>query len=174
MLENPDSNVIIVDDDMFYPSNLVSTLLEKSKEYPGVIICNRGHYMRMDGNEIASYKRWTQTLVRVDEPSFELCPTGCGGVLYPPKVLHKEVFNKNKIYELCLNADDLWLKIMSLKNGVKAIKTDPYMISFIDIMETQAVKLTSSNVGNNLNDVQLKKIITNYNFDLSKYIRLKI
>lgn len=168
MLENPNANVIIVDDDMFYPSDLVTRLLETSKKYPDIICCNRGHFMQLEEGKISSYSKWIRK-TKNNLPSFQLCPTGCGGVLYPPCSLNDEVFNKTSIKELCLNADDLWLKMMSLYKGTKAIKTDSNMISFFDIIQTQNVKLTNSNVGENMNDIQLNNILNRYEINLKQF-----
>ncbi|RJE83623.1 hypothetical protein D3P07_25065 [Paenibacillus sp. 1011MAR3C5] len=167
--ENPNANVIIVDDDMYYPNFLVEMLIDKSKAYPGAIICNRGRFMKFnENNSIAPYKLWTNNS-DTNEPSYALCPIGCDGVLYPPNTLHLDVFNKDDIYNLCLNADDLWLKLMSLRVNTKAVKTDVNMISFFDIITTQKTKLTSLNVENDGNDIQMQNILKKYNIDFSDY-----
>lgn len=172
MKENPDANIIIVDDDMYYPKDLIRRLMETSRKYPNVICCNRGHYMQLEGNEIKPYSQWIRKK-QLRFPSYELCPTGCGGVLYPPGSLNEEVFNKSAIKDLCLNADDLWLKIMSLRNGTLAVKTDPDMIDFIDIIITQKVKLTDSNVGSDMNDIQLNNILDSYQINLSDLLQVR-
>lgn len=170
MKENPNSNVVIVDDDMFYPKDLITKLLETSKKFPDTVCCTRGHYIQSKGDIILPYSKWLGK-AGDDFPSYELCPTGCGGVLYPPNSLNERVFEKNDIKELCINADDLWLKIMSLLNHTKAVKTDPNMIGFIDIMQTQKVKLTKLNVGENMNDIQLKNILGKYKINTKEYFR---
>lgn len=165
MLNNPNSNVIIVDDDMYYPDDLVTNLLSTAEKFPNTICCNRGHFMQFNNSVILPYDKWLRK--RDDNsPSLDLCPTGCGGVFYPAHSLDYEVFNKEAIKNLCLNADDLWLKVMSLRNGISTIKTNANAIGFFDIIQTQSVKLTNSNVGDNMNDVQLKNIIDEYQLDL--------
>ena len=169
MLENPDANVIVVDDDMFYPNNLITNLIHTAKKYPNTICCNRGHIITFNNGQVCSYEDWERKS-NEEEPRLELCPTGCGGVLYPPNSLYNDVFNKEDIKELCLNADDLWLKVMSLLRGTKAVKTDKDMIGFIDIIETQRIKLTNQNVGHNMNDVQLRNILNKYEIELRELI----
>ncbi|WP_117149336.1 hypothetical protein [Paraliobacillus zengyii] len=170
MKEFPNSNIVIVDDDMFYPKDLITNLLETSNKYPETICCTRGHYIQYEEDEVLPYSKWLRK-VDIIYPSYALCPTGCGGVLYPPNSLNESVFRKNDIKELCINADDLWLKIMSLLNQTKAVKTDPNMIGFIDIIQTQKVKLTKLNVGENMNDIQLKNILKKYKINPKEYFR---
>ncbi|MGD6794156.1 glycosyltransferase [Metabacillus indicus] len=170
MKEFPNSNIVIVDDDMFYPKDLITKLLETSIKYPGTICCTRGHHIQNKDDIILPYSKWLGKSGD-DSPSYELCPTGCGGVLYPPNSLNEKVFEKDDIKKLCINADDLWLKIMSLLNNTKAVKTDPDMIGFIDIMQTQKVKLTKSNVGENMNDIQLENILRKYKINTREYFR---
>ncbi|MBB3153300.1 hypothetical protein FHS16_003362 [Paenibacillus endophyticus] len=170
MKEYPNSNILIVDDDMFYPKNLVTRLLVSSKKNPNTVCCNRGHVMQATEDSISPYSNWLRKTEK-NVPSYELCPTGCGGVLYPPGSLIEDVFDKSDIMKLCLNADDLWLKVMGLLNKTKAIKTDSNMIDYFDIIQTQHVKLTKSNVGENMNDIQLNNILRKYHINFKELFR---
>lgn len=166
MLNYPEYNIITVDDDMLYPNYLIEHLLKSSKQNPRTICCFRGHYITFDEKtrKVKPYNSWSRNKKNI--PSYTLCPTGCGGVLYPVNSLDKEVFNKNSIKNLCLNADDLWLKIMALKNGTKSIKVTEKSFDFFDIISTQKIKLTENNVLNNHNDIQLKNILDTYKINL--------
>lgn len=83
-------------------------------------------------------------------------------MLYPPHILNKEVFDKNYIIENCLNADDLWLKVMSLINGVKIAHVTEYPYTFLAIDNSQNLSLSQSNVLENRNDEQLTRIMGKY------------
>ena len=67
-----------------------------------------------DNGEIESYSNWKREFAEVGIPSMALCATGVGGVLYPPGIMHEELFNKERIEKLCICADDLWLKVMQI------------------------------------------------------------
>ena len=157
MKENPDSAVITVDDDVFYPENLVETLLQTAKKFPDTVICTWGHEM----NDANDPSKWEPSMSGT-EPSFKLVPTGIGGVLYPPHCLSEEVFNKDSVKELCLNADDLWLKAMALKNGKKAVRVDKPAKLFFTILKTQKSGLYYENALEDKNTVAWRNIMGAY------------
>jgi hypothetical protein len=101
-----------------------------------------------------------------NNPSIEFIPVGIGGVLYPPNSLHPEVFNSDAIYKTCINGDDLWLKIMAIKNGTPTTlatsKGD--RVKHIDIK--QETGLWKSNTLKGGNDKQLSDILREYNDSL--------
>lgn len=166
MKENPTSIIITVDDDVFYPNNVIGELIRLHKKYPKNVICTRAHLMIIENNKIQSYSRW-KTDVNIDEePKLLLCPTGVGGVLYPPKCLSNEVFNKEAIFKTCLTADDLWLKFIGLINGVEVVKSKKYEYTFLAISKSQKNALSNDNVKKNQNDVQLERIIKLYENEL--------
>ncbi|MFV0276909.1 MAG: glycosyltransferase family 2 protein, partial [Parahaliea sp.] len=116
--EGPDSLLITVDDDTMYPPDLVESLYRAHLERPGVVYCHRGHQLRTDeAGRPLPYASWS----RGDgshQPSARVFPTGIGGVLYFPGALHPEVLNREQFMRLCPRADDIWLKAMSLMQGV--------------------------------------------------------
>ncbi len=157
MKENPDSAVITVDDDVFYPENLVETLLQTAKKFPDTVVCTWGHEM----SDADDPSKWEPSM-KGTEPSFKLVPTGIGGVLYPPHCLSEEVFNKDSVKELCLNADDLWLKAMALKNGKKAVRVDKPAKLFFTILKTQKSGLYYENALEDKNTVAWRNIMGAY------------
>ena len=52
--------------------------------------------------------------------SKDLFATGVGGVIYPPDILHITDANLPDIYK-CLYADDIYLKYLENKKGIKTI-----------------------------------------------------
>jgi glycosyltransferase involved in cell wall biosynthesis len=166
MLENPDAVVITVDDDVAYEKSMVSSLYESYMKFPHAISCLRGHKITFNkNNNVALYKNWAKEDNSVfGSPSFDFIPTGVGGVLYPPHSLHKEVFNKKAILELCLNADDIWLKIMSVANGYPAVlAAKNSAINLVEGTQNNDECLYRKNVFLNENDHVMKKLINVYN-----------
>ena len=88
----------------------------------------------------------------MNKPSFNLFPTGVGGVLYPPGSLNRDVVKKELFLELCPLADDIWFKAMGLLNGTKTIMVGDTSKSFLAIKSAQKSSLWRENVGNNKND----------------------
>ncbi|THE14031.1 hypothetical protein E1I69_05905 [Bacillus timonensis] len=167
-MEYPEEIVITVDDDIIYPKNTLETLIKLHKKYPDCICCNRGHLILKNKNgTITSYNNWIQNPTDYTKPSMLLCPTGVSGVLYPPNSVNKEVFNKNSIKELCFFADDLWLKIMSLKNDTRVVKSSSFPGELFTIDSSQNESLASFNVNQNKNDEQLKAILNRYHIDFT-------
>ena len=58
--------------------------------------------------------------------------------------------------------DDLWLKAMSVMNHTQAVRIPQKAKIYMTIIKTQKVGLHYDNVGNNKNDIALKKIIERY------------
>lgn len=162
MKENLECYVITADDDVFYPENLVEELMDASKKYPDTVICTWGHEIVLDENEdVLRADKW-EYLRAEAEPSYSVIPTGIGGVLYPPHVLSDEVFNKDSIKRLCLNADDLWLKAMALLNGKKAMRIGSASKTFFTILKTQKTGLYYDNALEDKNSVAWRNIIEVY------------
>ncbi len=164
MLEYPEDIIITIDDDILYPSFLIEDLMKLYDNHPGCICCTRGHeiVVKNDG-EITPYSKWLKNHQKKEErPSFYICPTGVGGVLYPPNLLDHEVFNIENIKRLCLNADDLWLKIMSLKKHTKIVKSSKYGFDFLTVNNSQKNGLSNINVKLKKNDEQLGAILEEY------------
>lgn len=162
--EYPKDIIITVDDDVIYPKNTLEVLIELNKIYPNNICCNRAHLIKMKKDKtIESYKKWTHNPAGFIGPSKLLCPTGVSGVLYPPNSIDLEVLNKDSIRSLCFYADDLWLKIMSLKNNTSVIKSSNFSYDLFTIESSQKESLGEINVAGNKNDEQLKAVLNKYN-----------
>lgn len=164
-----EANIFTVDDDLYYPSNLLKNVVELHKKYPGLIATNRAHKFTFRGGGINPYRKWKHN-VTDKKPSYFLVPTGGAGTLYPPGVLHQEVFNKDMFKKICFHADDLWLKIMALKKGTLVVTNRRYNRDFVSVGKTQREKLVSGNVFSGGNDVQLKNVLEYYGINLKEEI----
>ena len=158
MQEYPDDAVITVDDDVIYDKDFVQDLYNCYKKFPGCVASRRVHRMIQDtlGN-IKSYNDWQWECTQILEPSHQLFSTGCGGALYPPKVLPPETFDAEAIKAHCLDTDDIWLKFMELKADVKVVFTDSKVIHPLTVRNTQASALMHTNTaGENRNDINIR------------------
>lgn len=160
----PDADIITVDDDIFYPEDLIELLVGASNKNPGVVCCLWGGEIVLDDmKQIAPYNKWTGSTNNSSYPSLYLMPVGCGGVLYPAHIFDgTDILNMDAIKKLCLNNDDLWLKSMCLMNEHKAVRVNKYSKINFSIVSTQNHGLHFDNVGNKKNDIAMKQIIKEY------------
>lgn len=162
MKEYPDSIVVTVDDDVMYDRRLLETLLISYRRFPFAVSCMRAHEIAYDNGKLADYNSWKRNSKRILQPSMGLLPTGIGGVLYPPHAVNEAAFSIDAIRELCLNADDLWLRVMSVMNNM------PVVIAGVlpnpkEIEGSQDTALWKTNDKQGENDIQMQRIISKYN-----------
>ena len=165
MQEYPEYSIITVDDDTFYPEDLIEDLVKCSDNHSGIVCCNLAHQILFRDGFISDYADWKSGQEALQGPSKVLLPIGCGGVLYPPGSLDKKAFNRRAINRLCPIADDLWLKAMSTLNGVSAMRVHSYSFPFANFMYSHKSKnftLSELNNEQKMNDVQLGAILREY------------
>ncbi|MET8521907.1 glycosyltransferase [Nocardioides sp. NPDC004968] len=157
--EYPDALVVTVDDDVVYDENLVETLYEGHLANPQAIICQRANLamFRPDGT-LRSYDGWVYDCNYLrGKASYQLLPTGIGGVLYPPHSLPAATFDLEAITETALYADDLWLKAMATANGYP-VWMPRERAGYQQIQEAQTVALWRRNAFQGNNDLVLEKV----------------
>jgi len=153
MKSHPNSLVITVDDDNIYDKALVADLYHSYIKYPSAVSARRVHKIVKDvNNNMLAYHKWRYEYKKEREPSLDLLATGVGGVLYPPGLLPPETFDAGKIRELCLNADDIWLKFMELKNNIPVVWVKGRRVHPLNIKQAQKITLQKNNYHGNLND----------------------
>lgn len=175
MQEYPNDIIITVDDDLLYKKDMVEMLMDSYKKHPYAVSAMRTHLIRFDedGN-ILPYKDWIKEIrTFVDIPSMRLFATSGAGTLYPPYCMSIEVFNMEAIMNMCLKADDIWLKIMQVAANTPVILvTDSNYLKYIP--GTQEVTLYQVNGLQGQNDIQLKKVMEFYkNIRLSNGLSIK-
>ena len=173
MIEFPTANIITFDDDLYFHKDVIKNLIQMHEQYPGLVVTNRAHKMSFNEGAINPYRKW-QHEVNDSLPSHLLVATGGAGTLYPPGSLSTEAFNKDLIKRLCFHADDLWLKIMELKNGKMVCTNSSYNKSFVSVKNSQDEKLVLINVKQGGNDDQLNNLINYFGKDLIKSLSYRI
>jgi len=168
MKQFPDSLVVTVDDDMFYEYTLLEILLESYKNYPRAIISARAHLMDIEGDIIMPYNTWTEFKIP-EKPRMQLFATGVGGVLYPPHLMHEDVFDTDKIKQLCLNQDDVWLKIMQVLKGTPVVYVKRKK-RLLGIVSHQENALNYENCGKSRNDRYIADCMREYNLNANDFV----
>jgi len=114
-----------------------------------------------DSESFKPYSEWSK--IQQSNPSFNLFPTGVGGILYPPNSLHKDVTNRELFLKLSPTADDVWFKAMSLMNKTKVISV---VCNFEEVQiivgSQEGSALWKSNVVEFKNDTQIKNVFDYY------------
>lgn len=142
MQQFPEDIVITVDDDLFYRSDLVESLLKNHASHPNAIIANWTKEI-IPGK--TKYNEWPDN--HIPQLPHENCSQlilGVSGVLYPPHSLDEDVFDVEKIINLSLTADDVWLTAMARKKGTPIYFTG-YEYNHLPVMIRNNETLLSGN-----------------------------
>lgn len=165
MLENRNSIVITVDDDVIYPEDTMEKLLKMHHKYPDAIICNQGRLIATNQFGFESYTKWTVNIPRKTVmPSYLILPVGEGGVLYPRDSLDQDVFSQDVFKTLAFSADDLWLKFMAVKNKRRTVITTKVQRSPSEVIvrKNKDFALNRDNVYKRKNDYVIKNLNSYY------------
>lgn len=161
MQEHPDDLVILVDDDTFYSRDLVKKLVNLHNKYQKDIISMTS---TMISDVFDPPSKWHSP--SCDERivhSYLAQPYSGQGTLYPPHCLDEEnAFNKEKIMELCPFADDLWLKLMSMRKGTLVSAVYKYRSIPVTIYGTAENSLYYINAEGGQNDIQWQNLLDYY------------
>ena len=170
--EFKDSIVITIDDDIIFPKTMVTELIRCYEKYPNAVCARRVHKITKKNNRLLPYNLWDKEYTKQRKPSNRMFATTGAGTLYSPYVnnhLVNSTFDSKKIEELCLEADDVWMKCMEIMSSIKVVLADiKIMGDFIDVDEK--LTLMPDNVGKGMNDVFLNKVINEYGIDLNLFI----
>lgn len=169
LIKYKDKIIITADDDVIYPNNWLSLLLNSYLEDPFSIHCHRGHQIKLENQHIINYKRWPKRIY-TDKALFSNFITGVGGVLYPPNSLYSDVFNSNIFLKLCKYGDDIWFWAMSVLNNTKIKIVKNGYNKFYNIENTQDDNLWQKNTEGGRNDIMITNIINKYPQILKKLI----
>lgn len=160
----PNDIIITVDDDIYYQKDMIKGLINTYKKYPHDVCAHWVWEMKYGkkGQLLPCKTFKTGDQVKNQRPSHYLTALGVGGVLYPPRCVGKETFNKDNIIKLSYRQDDIWLKAMELLYRTKVAKVNEcYRIPTI-LAGTQKEALRYSNVYKNENDIQYKQVFDYY------------
>lgn len=171
LMKYPISDVITVDDDILYPFDLIEQFVKLNVQFPNTVICNRFRNIETDREgKLLPYNKWSNNVQSLDS-AFRMMPTGVGGVFYPQGCFSKQVLDVDMFQRLAPNADDLWFKFMALLKGTETITTfrmRKFHDEFLSVRGSQSVGLFKTNVGDNQNDLQLAKLMGEFESQLPK------
>lgn len=165
----PEACVILVDDDIVYRPNLIEILVKSYKKYPDALSAIRVHRIKFEKSFPKSYIDWDYEYAFGTKPSHDNFFTTGGGVLLPPSLNTPLLFDKEKIRYLSFSADDVWLNLIAMKEGIKVVKASFGKGTPLEIDNNPEESLAYVNVinGNN-NDISIRKMIEYYKLTFDK------
>lgn len=161
----PGCHIVTADDDIIYPNSWLEELVKVHKINPDCVICYRGVEIKFneDKTTLKPYLEWPE-FTDVNKPSRFLFPQGGEGTIYPSGTFNDELFNKSVFLDICLTADDVWFKSMSLFNDVKCVKITERHQDFLRVRGSQGEDtLHFVNNMQGQNDVQITEVFAKYN-----------
>ena len=167
MQEYPEDLIILVDDDMFYPYDMIEKLLKLHYKYPQDI-CTMTAQVIGDDITVVPSKWKNPDLSQKYQHSTKLQIFTGSGSLYPPNSLNAQAFNEEVMKELCPYADDLWLTFMAKLNGTKVTTQYPWRAFPITIYGSGIGSLYYINAEEGQNDIQWKALLNYFKEQLGE------
>ena len=158
--EYHDSLIFLIDDDIYYPTDILERTMKAHQKYPDAIICNYGYHISYKENgEMMPYNSWPKEYGF--STGFDLFFGSGGGTLFKPSWLHEDLTNIDLAMKLTPIADDIWLNAMVSMTGREKVMLPNGLILPVPIKEN--IKLASQNKGQSQNDEQINSIMAHYN-----------
>jgi len=155
--------VVLVDDDIFYPSYILENLIEMYEKFPDSIICSRAYEVEKNESKILPYEKW-RILKKHKEPTYTLFHTSGGGTLYVPANFDKHLFDKEAFLKYCKYADDVWLNLHAQRSKIKTVKTNKFT-EILPILNYNKTALKTHNVASGGNNKQIRDVIDFYEIE---------
>lgn len=163
MQDFPDDIVITIDDDVIYKKTVIEELMKSYQRHPHAISCLRAHRMAFDDQgKVLPYNQWEYETTHEDVPSLQIFSTGAGGVLYPPHLLHEDLFRREVFTELCYRQDDIWLKAMEVLTRTPVVLASKEYRRLTLVKQSQKIALKKTNAHKGENDICLSKVFQHY------------
>jgi len=158
----PDAFVVSADDDLYYSSTWLETLVSGYDTENPSIVCSRAHRIRFDAEGgLRPYRQWEWDVQ--DEasrmPCADILPTGMAGTLYPPQCLHPDVARSDLFLVLCPTGDDLWFYWMAYRQRTLVRKVG-LVFPHQYLPRSQDASLWATNIIDN--DVQLRALCSEF------------
>ena len=124
--EHPQAYVVTADDDAYYwPGWLAELTSDLTLANERAIPTFRAHEIGLDAHGHAlPYGAWRQNTSEA-KTAPTLFPTGLGGVVYVPALMHPDVLDLEAARRLAPTADDMWLYVMARRAGLQFRKVGP-------------------------------------------------
>lgn len=155
--EYPSSIVLLIDDDIYYPTDMIERMLENYRIGKN-LVCQYGTpIVRNDDGSLAPYSTWHEVKKCLGGKDF-FFGSG-GGVMFRPMDMYRELTNIELALNLCPTADDIWLNAMTRLAGLEIVKVRGISNLVLPILQdNDRNRLSSINVAQGGNDAQLEAV----------------
>lgn len=169
--EFPTAVLVTADDDLIYDRNWLRKLAEAHSATPELIVCHRARLIRFSTPDTSlPYDTWPLEDAALTQPSHYVLPTSGGGALYPPNSLHPDVTDSATAERLSPTADDLWFKVMALRQRTMCRALHASWVSLDEIPGSQTERLWNVNATANGNDAQWATLLRHYSLDIRSFL----
>ena len=157
--------IVTCDDDVMYSKNWLESLMADHFQHPAAVLCHECREVSHDHKgHLKPYREWT-TITAPGYTAEGLVPIGYGGVLYPPRSLHRDTLNEALFMELAPKADDLWFRAMSYLQGTEVRKCTQPSEKPIPIIGAKGSSLAKTNIKADGNRQQWLAICRHYDIN---------
>ncbi|MDL2323280.1 hypothetical protein LJC52_04755 [Bacteroidales bacterium OttesenSCG-928-A17] len=161
LLEYPNDVMITIDDDIFYKTTMIESLMKEHNKNIKTIVAQYGRKMRRDINEkLRPYNTW-ELVDKETISSNDFFLGSGGGTLFPPNCLHKDILNYNLFNELTYYADDVWINAM-IRLSRNMITQIPNPSLILPVLIKKNKNLSTINLSENMNDKQIAAVRAYY------------
>ena len=158
--EFPQSKIVLIDDDLYYPTYMLEELYLEHMKHPQDLISRYAFVIHYDDNgHCLPYRKWRE-VYGAREGNDVFFGSG-GGTLFTPDMMYKDLLDEQLSRRLTPIADDIWLNAMT-RLGATHIRKIPSTMILPIVGKGSKIKLSAQNVGQNKNDEQIKSIIDYY------------
>lgn len=164
----PNTNVMTVDDDVIYRTDMIQEVWKKHLEKPSAIVCMNASEPIVENGIPKYYSKWQK--IQNNAIGMTIFPVGVGGILYPSGSLHSDVMREELFMKICPMADDIWFWFCGLRNSTEKIyiKKKYQDLSFDALYQYfhKGSALTHTNRFEHANDKQFKDLFEFYDIKL--------
>ena len=153
--EKPETDFVTVDDDILYPTNVLSDLVKFHEKNPKSIV---GRYLTF--NKISANYSIHRTEVQseqIGQPSDNFFLGTGGGAYFPSGSLPSVCLDKTAFMSVCRNADDVWLNVLARYNNTPIILIQKEC-DLLTLIFKKDIALYKDNSYNGGNSVQLQAV----------------
>ena len=168
--EYPEDLIVLVDDDFFYNSDLITELLSAHHRYPNALCARYGYEMKFNSDgTISKYRTWS-FIKEPKEPSFSVFFGSGGGTLFKKEMMYRDIENIKLALQLCPTADDIYLNAMARLNNTPICFANGLFVLVSLAIEDNEM-LADVNIGELAqNDIQINNINEYFYSNMNKRV----
>lgn len=155
--EFPQDRIILVDDDIIYPSTFIKDLEQNFS--PERVHCSYGNIIgRDEQGKLLPYGKWKPIFEKYD--GADIFFGSGGGTMLVPSKLGIDTLNSDLFLQLCPTEDDVWLNAQCYLAGLRIVKVRSGLI--FPTSNHNAEALSKVNLGKKLRDKQIHATLNHY------------